>query len=172
MDRKLYYSIEKALSKMDNGRLLSGCNDMLDVFRKYQDPLHRIIASYELGAIFWAQIGFGNKAKEYYRNVMDVAETYGISKVEKAYPSMVANACENMMHLSVSYEEYFEWAEKLYLLQPTDDIFRGMVPQIKEIQAKGFPWAQTLETIANQSYNRTDQAREEVSMLVLFRLFS
>ena len=156
MEPQFMEAMESAFSKIETGRLLSGRNEMFTVFNNCKDPLGKVFAAYNIGAVFWSYIGNGEKAREFYQLAVKEAEKTGIIKVDKVFLSMIANACENLMHLSLSYEEYFEWTDKLRKLQPTDDVLRGMVPQIREAQERGIPWSHTLESIAQQSYNRND----------------
>ena len=118
-------AISGAKSKIDIGMLKSALDEMLIALRDFDNPL-RIMVAYNLGAIYWAQIGNGEKAREYYKMVVSEAEKYGIAKVDKIFPSMVANVFENMMHLSLSYEEFFYWEYKMRELQPFDNVLKSI----------------------------------------------
>ncbi len=156
MDTNFRSTMDAAASKFENGMLASGRDDMLKAFEECKDPIGRLLAAYNLGGAFWASIGDGVNARKFYKIAVEEAENIGLTKVRELLPSIVANACENLMHLSLTYEEYFEWSEKLRKLDPTDDVLRGMVPHIREAQEKGIQWAQTLESIACECYNRND----------------
>jgi len=158
-DKEFKRSINNAISKIDNGRLFSGCLELFSVYENCQYPLYKIVVSYDLGAVFWDRIGIGNKAKEFYQNVIYVGEKYGADKVELVFPTMIAKACENLMLLSISYEEYYKWAEKLRVLQPNADILRSMVLNVREYQERGFSWYQTLIGIALESCDRSSHAK-------------
>ena len=160
MDQEFTSVMNRAIREIDTGRLKSGRDDMLTAFCNCQDPICKIRAAYNLGAVFWARLGNGEKAREFYQIVVKEAELVGIEKVKQELPSKVANACENLMHLSLTFEEYFAWAAKLRELQPTDDVLRGMVPHIKEAQERGIPWSDVLESLAQQCYNRNDPSRD------------
>jgi len=153
---KFEIDMEDAISKLDAGRIKSGRDEMLIVFRDYPKPICRVWSAYNLGSIYWAQIGDGDKAREYYSLVVNEAEKYGIIEVDKMFPHMTANACENMMHLSLSYEEFFYWVDKMQILQPSDNVLHSLPPLIKEGQQKGLLWSEILYSIASWSYNRND----------------
>lgn len=160
MDGKFLSAMDAASSKIQNGLLSSGRDDMLDAFRECKDPFGKVMAAYNLGAAFWDNIGNGKEARKYYQLAVEEAEKIGVSDVHKVLPSIVTNTCENLMHLSLTYAEYFEWAEKLRKLDSTDDVLRGMVPHIQEAREKGIPWAHTLENFAEMCYNRNDPSQD------------
>ena len=141
---------------MKIGYFASGCDDILKIFHEYSDPLDKVFTAYNLGVIFWATIGNGENARKFFKLSVENAEEFGVNKVQKVLPSMVANACENLMHLSLTYDEHFEWVEKLRKLDSTDDVLRGLVPKIQEMQQRGIPWSHVLELLANNVYNRED----------------
>jgi tetratricopeptide (TPR) repeat protein len=155
-DIKFRIAMERAISKLNVGRLKSARDEMLVALRDSHKPLSKIEVAYNLGAIYWAQIGNGEKAREYYKQVVSEAEKYGIPEVDKLFPSIVANVCENMMHLSLSYEEFFYWEEKMRKLQPSDNVLRTWPPIIRKGQQKGLHWSEILLDIAYSSYNRNN----------------
>ena len=111
-------------------------------------------------SVFWARIGNGARAWEFHLLTVAEAEKHGVSKVEQVLPRMVANACENLMFLSLAYEEYFAWADRLRKLQPAAAVLGGMVPHIKEAQERGLPWSLTFEGFAQQCYDRNDPGKD------------
>jgi tetratricopeptide (TPR) repeat protein len=155
-DNDFRIAMESANSKLMVGRLKSGRDEMLIALRDFDNTLSKLQVAYNIGSIYWAQIGNGEKAREYYKLVVSKAEKYGIIEVDKVFPSMVANVCENMMHLSLSYEEFFYWEDKMRKLQPSDNVLRTWPPIIRKGQLKGLHWSEILIEIAYSSYNRND----------------
>ncbi len=160
MDAKLSSAMDTAVSMGKVGRLASARDEMLGALNDCRDSLGKVFAAYNLGALFWSHIGDGEKARKFYRLLVEEADRLGIAKVQQAMPSIVGNTFENLMHLSLTYEEYSQWADRLRSIQPTDDVLRGMVPHIKDAQERGQPWSSVLESLAQDCYNRSDPSKD------------
>ena len=65
-----------------------------------------------------------------------------------------------MMLLSLSYDEYEQWAAKLETIEPTNDILRGQRPLIRNYRDEGKPWSAMLFLIAQTYYNRSDPSKD------------
>ncbi|MEI7845037.1 MAG: hypothetical protein WCK35_04445 [Chloroflexota bacterium] len=68
----------------------------------------------------------------------------------------LAYTCENRMLLSLSYDEYDLWADRLRALRPDEAILLGQVPIIHEKREAGMPWSDMVQMIATSYYNRND----------------
>jgi len=66
--------MESAFSKIDTGRFMSARDEMLLAIENCENPLDKVFAAYNLGALYWAQIGNGKKAKEFYTLTVNEAE--------------------------------------------------------------------------------------------------
>lgn len=160
MDDQIASAIEMSSTKFEAGRFASGRDVLVKAFGDCADPLDKVVLSYDLGTAYWARLGDGENGRKFFRIAIQAADEVGTAGVEKEFPSLVPNAYENMMFLSLTYEEYFSWTAMLRALQPTDDVLRGMVPGIEESQEQGLPWSQALEGIAGASYDRNDPSRD------------
>lgn len=119
----------------------------------------RTICAYNLGAIYWGEIGDGVEARRLFQDTFD----FGAKCVNSLDPRTArmasnarANACENSMMLSLSYDEYYTWAERLKSLEPNNDILRGQLPKIREYEDKGTAWCDVMYMLASAYYNRND----------------
>lgn len=155
-DNEFRIVMRSAISKLNVGRLKSGRDEMLIALRGFDKPINKLEVAYNLGSIYWAQIGNGEKAREYYKIVVRESEKYGITDVKKVFTTMVANVSENMMHLSLSYEEFFYWENYMRKLLPSDNVLRTLPPIIRKGQNKGLQWSEILLEIAYSSYNRNN----------------
>ena len=160
MNNRFISIMDHAINKLDSGRFRSGIAEMQEAFLAGQNPESRILGAYNVATAYWATLGNGENAVNYYRKLVEEAEKTGVSNLTGDSIAMLGNSYENLMHLSLSYQEYFEWAEKLRAVQPQDDILRGMVPNIKKEQEGGFPWSQILEGLAHLCYNRSDPSKD------------
>ncbi len=64
------------------------------------------------------------------------------------------------MILSLSYDEYESWAERLRALQPANDILRGQLPSVRDMRERGHPWSDVMFTLATGYYNRNDPTHD------------
>ena len=135
---------------------LEGVGILEDALSKAMDPMSRTIIAFSCGAVYWGVVGDGLEARRLFQVAID--ESAAIQN--ESPPSQVSEArdgaCENLMILSLSYEEYEKWGRILASLQPRADILRGQMPRIREYQGKGRPWSDVMFIMATGYYNRND----------------
>jgi tetratricopeptide (TPR) repeat protein len=132
----------------DLRRLNSARKTLEDAMKNVSERKLELQFNYNLGSLYWSNIGDGVKARHYYKAAAE--------SNEDNFSDLKSNATENMMILSTSYEEYFVWADKLKEFKPTADILIGQYPDIKRQQDAGTPWYEASYSIASSFYNRND----------------
>lgn len=104
------------------------------------------MASYQLGAFYWGEVGDGPSARSCFEETVAhwkraAAEAGG--KVNLPFP-LLANAAENLMLLSLSYEEFDRWADKLRREAPQEPILHELVPEFQKLRDAGEPWSSVI----------------------------
>ncbi|MDC0937360.1 hypothetical protein OAS39_13825 [Pirellulales bacterium] len=144
LDRKMLGSAERVLR---------------EVFRNASTPESRTILAYNLGAIYWGEIGDGAEARKLFHAAAEEGARCVTSNSLGNEPLAItsrANAIENAMILALSYEEYAMWADQLRALIPDSAILRGQLPKIREFQNRGTPWSDVMYMLASGYYSRSD----------------
>jgi hypothetical protein len=101
-------------------------------------------------------MGNGVEARRLYEQA--ISERYRTDKItphkdqQEFLDQIEANVCENLMLISLSYEEYDEWANRLQRLQQNAAILSGQRPKIHELRDQGYPWSHAMQVIAASSY--------------------
>lgn len=119
-----------------------------------------LICTYNLGTIHWSELGNGLAARDCFMEAVNIARSGHLPIEDDTVRILLANSCENLMLLSLSYGEYEDWSSQLWELQPNNDILRGQVPIFRKAHDEGHPWSDMLQSIAVSYYNRNDPATD------------
>jgi hypothetical protein len=120
------------------------------------NPGYAVLCAYNLGAMQWADVGDGVAARDSFQIAVNIIRSGRLPMTDDTVQTLLANSCENLMLMSLSYEEYGEWCRQLQALQPKNNILLGQVPFVKKAQEEGTPWYEMLQSIAMTYYNRND----------------
>ncbi len=114
-----------------------------------QHPEHGCFLHYNLGALhFWAT-GDGVSARHHFLQSLEARPRGLTGPPKNVFDNLEANACENMMLLSLSYEEYDRWAGRLRKLEPDNEILKVQLPHISGIRDRGASWGEAMAWIAS-----------------------
>lgn len=127
-----------------------------EIARSSDSPL-KVQLLVQLAQLNWKDIGNGVQAREVYVAAIRMAGLFSDAEAARTQ----AYCYENVMHLSLSFDEYANWADNLKLLDPGNDIFRGQVDEVDRARDRGIPWADVMDNIASSGYNRNDAARDK-----------
>jgi hypothetical protein len=105
-------------------------------------------------------MGEGIQAKDFFEATVNYYEEHPQLKSDFGVRKFLAWAYENLMILSLSFQEYEDWAEKLRSVSPEEGILKGQVPLIHENQEAGMPWSDMMRMISGGYYNRNDPAND------------
>lgn len=126
--------------------------------KSYQEELNEfpeqtVFIAYNLGVFYQQYVGNSDEARQYLE--MCVAQSSHIKNFlpPSAFNEVVGNACENLMLLSLSYEEYDNWGAQLEVLQPKNEILRTQRAEVHSQRDRGLPWSDVLLWIANSYYD-------------------
>jgi hypothetical protein len=122
-------------------------------------PEHTLFLGFNLGAMLQMQAGDGLQARlAYERALSGRAKSEGT--VQKAGLDQIeANVCENSMLLSLSYEEYESWAERLAGLEPGNPILTVQGRMVRDARERAHPWFSVMLSIAASGYD-ADPAKD------------
>jgi hypothetical protein len=159
-DRDVMALIDQGTELGDQKRLRSALDVLGRALASAPNPRLRALAAYQLGALHWGEVGNGVEAHRLFeKTVAEAGQCDGTSRDEMVR-TLEANACENLMLLSLSYEEYDRWAERLRGLQSDNPILVGHVAMIRQHQVKCDPWSDVLMQAPHVYYRRHDPAHD------------
>jgi hypothetical protein len=122
-------------------------------------PEHALFLGYNLGALLQMYAGDGKGAREAYEKAL-AGRTLGAGFLRvSGLDEMEANICENSMLLSLSFEEYENWASRLERLQPQNPILRDQRPRVRELRERGHAWYSAMLVTAKSGYD-ADAAKD------------
>jgi hypothetical protein len=121
---------------------------------------------FALGVLNWCCLGKGESARPHFEAAVALGGP-GPFQIGQA-PS---NACENLMLMARSYDEYERWAAHLERICPGADILRGQAPKVRADRERGAPWVKVLAAFAQQfqSNQRPGEASSTLQTLLLNR---
>ena len=151
---------EDAESFADQRRLLPAVQSLEEARRLTQIPDRRAWASYNLGVIFWHHLGNGLAARREFLAAITDFDMHGYGQ-RPNLKIVHANALENAMLCSLSFDEFENLAEELHVLTPRVPILIGLVPEVRNWRERGDSWSDRLFVLAGTYYNRND-ARQDV----------
>jgi len=129
-----------------------------EILRRH--PEHSLYSYYQLGVINQVLSGDGEKARLLFGKAVEMADLQAAAgQPSKLWQSMKAWACENLMLLSLSYDEYDTWAKQLEELSPNEAILRHQWPAILDMRNRGHPWAVALDWMAH-AYFDADRSQD------------
>lgn len=99
------------------------------------------------GKLLFGWLGDGVAARDAFTEVVK------LNVIEPARPEDVANCIENLMTLSLSFVEFFQWAIALRPLQCGNPILYDLVPKVRKRQEDGDGWCSTLIWLAEGSWS-------------------
>lgn len=152
--------ISQSRSFSDGKRFRSALKVLEDLLKASSKPGVSLICNYNMGAIHWSSLGNGSRARELYRETVRIARSGQLPSEDATVKTILVNSCENLMLLSLSYEEYEDCSRQLRELQPKNDILRGQVPEFLHAREQGHPWSDRLQQIAHSYYNRGNAAND------------
>ena len=153
-------AIESTLSLIQQKRYRSALNAMRLLRDSTQHSQSRIVVCYQCGVFHWKEIGDGESARDYFRAAVEICQRELVLKHHKATEQIWANCCENLMLLSLSQEEYEQWAQQLEKLQPDNPILGEQRPKFRKALEEGHPWVDLMQSTASTFYNRNDSNRD------------
>lgn len=122
-------------------------------------PEHTLFLGYNLGALLQMQVGDGSGARAAYeRALAGRARSAGLLR-PAGLDELEANVCENLMLLSLSFEEYELWANRLERLQPENPILIHQRPRVRDLRERGHAWWASMLVTAKSGYD-ADPAKD------------
>ncbi len=147
----------EAEKAVDQGRVLTARTLYEDGLARL--PEHTLFFGYNLGALQQMVVGDGNCARAAYaRGLAGRANSAGLLRPE-GLDEFEANISENSMLLSLSFEEYEDWASRLEKLRPENPILIHQRPRIRDIREQGHAWWFAMLSIAKSGYD-ADAAKD------------
>ncbi len=138
---------------LDAGRVFEAHDFLLRELRT-ATGLVLVSCLYNLGISSRSRVGKGVEARKWFSEAAGAAAASSV--VVLPLRELRANACENSMLLSLSFEEYEKWAQMLRELRPEAEILSGQYPVFMEAKQHGRPWTDVLFSIAASYYRDGD----------------
>lgn len=144
-------ALASAETKWEQGRLLSAKAQYEDLLSQYSVPTARAKISYEYAVMHYRHTGDGEEARRLFQAVMEQC-----AKVETEMDSqdreIEVNACENLMLLSLSYEEYDTWAGRLEKIAPRSKMLSDHREVVHDMKDK-LAWFEAMHKFASTYYD-------------------
>lgn len=106
--------------------------------------------TYQLAVLYVSEIGNGEAARRLFQEVVNLFESHSNLRQDRVLLRIKANACENLMLLSLSHEEYEKWADELEELQPENEILKTHKPLVQRRIDEGYAWSLIMFATAQQ----------------------
>ncbi|MFZ4802163.1 MAG: hypothetical protein ACOYLR_09330 [Chlorobium sp.] len=148
--------IDRSCDLTDAKRFRSALNELQRTQDTTRNPDVLLVSTYNMGTIYWSGLGNGQRAREQFLETVRIIQGKQLQSDDEIVKTILANSYENLMLLSLSYEEYESWSQQLRKIQPGNDILRGQVPVFLNAREEGHPWSDMLQDIARSYYNRSD----------------
>lgn len=148
---------DAAEAAVSGGRLLTALTLYGEGLTRF--PEHTLYFAYNLGALLQMYVGDGKGAREAYQQALAGRRTSDGLLRPYAPNQLEADACENSMLLSLSFDEYEGWAERLEKLNSSNPILRVQRPRIRELRERGHGWHMAMLSLAKTGYD-ADPARD------------
>jgi len=121
-------------------------------------PEHTLFLAYNTGVLYQTVLGFGDYAKEYYLKAVEWHKEhsdYLLNNPDARWEldKILSNVYENLSLLSESYEEMYDWAEKVWQINPKEEILRENIESTKRAQDKGVKWPDVYFELASLFWN-------------------
>lgn len=142
-----------AQKKMQSAKVVLG--GLLDTVL---DPEDMSLSLYDSGVQYFESFADAVKARELWDQAYEVYRGHPELMEVKPARKILAYLCENRMLVSLSYDEYENWAERLRELSPAEPILQEQLREVREQHDKGTPWSGMMQLIAGAYYNRNDPA--------------
>lgn len=123
-------------------------------------PEHSLMLRFNLGYVSEQVLCDGSNARTEYQ--LALASDSGRTPILDCSPieTVEANACENLMLLSLSYDEYEAWSQRLEQLRPNEKILRVQRLQVREMNERGLPWWCVLDWFCDNYCDFIDPASD------------
>jgi hypothetical protein len=157
MAMKMSDAIGGAMELVANKRFRSAIDIMERIRADTQQQGWKVIAGFQLGVIYWSEVGDGERARACFQDVANAYRADATLAGQKLTARCYANACENMMVLALSYEEYEQWATALEKVQPQNHILLHQRLEVAGARQRGVSWSEVMESTAPTYYSRNPQ---------------
>lgn len=157
MNPEIVKFFQQSESLADHGRFMPAIEALQNVRNMQAPPELKAFASYNIGVIYFQMLGHGEAARTEFLQAIERFEQHGYGR-NLQVNVIHANALENAMLCSLSFDEFENLAARLESLTPGVPIIVELVPEIKKRRAEGQPWRNQLFGFAYSCYNRNDPA--------------
>ncbi|MBP7828694.1 MAG: hypothetical protein KA248_02115 [Kiritimatiellae bacterium] len=138
---------QEAIRAAERGLLQTALTRFQQALDSTTNALERALAAYQLGAFHWGETGEGSAAREFFQQTIREWRQ-GLSMWAGGRPppktTVVANAAENLMLMSLSFDEFDQWSEVLRSEAPDEPILSELAPVFQQKREEGVPWGEVI----------------------------
>lgn len=120
-------------------------------------PRHGILLHYNLGCVYRSMVGSGTKARECYQRALRAPSPVPTDPNNEMVNTVRANCIENLMLLSLSFDEFHDWERRLAEIQPDNDILKKHSVAVRENEERGRAWAEEMMVQASSYFSADPQ---------------
>jgi tetratricopeptide (TPR) repeat protein len=152
------YSIGSVIARSEPLIAARRLKSTLTLYRRAHDANpDEPVFMYQLGALNYCHLGNGLEARRLFQAALAARSSGAPESVKR----LKANASENLMLLSLSYEEYESYAAQLERIEPRNPILIDHRARVREGREQGLPWHVILGGIALMHHNPHDPRNAE-----------
>lgn len=124
-------------------------------------PAERALLLYNTGVFYLDKLADGVRARSLLASTVDHFREHPEVESDPRVGNLLPFAYEDLMLLSLSFDEYDQWADELRRARPDEGILAGQVPVVHKQRDEGMPWSDTMRMIASGYYRRNDPAADK-----------
>jgi tetratricopeptide (TPR) repeat protein len=132
---------DEAYSMVGQGYLFTAKTIFEDALGQNPNAIEKARTYYELGALHWRYTGNGEEARRCFQTAVEECERLGSVAELKV---VQLNAYENLMLLSLSYDEYDTWVAKAEGLSTDKMKLKQHKDEIHRMRDRPLPWLEVL----------------------------
>lgn len=123
-------------------------------------PAERALVLYNTAVFYLDHVADGVQARAMSNAAVGHFRQHAELQSDPTVGDLLPFAYENLMLLSLSFDEYDQWADELRRVRPDEGILVDQVPVIHKQRDEGMPWSDMMRMIASSYYRRNDPAAD------------
>lgn len=141
--------------RIEQGQLKTALENLTTIATHSSTPQAvRAKAYYDMGVLFYRYIGNGEKARTHFTTASDLCAQMG-SVTDWRIQQLNVFASENLLLLSLSYEEFESLAEQIRTLNSNSATF-SMINGVQDMKARGSSWAEVMGFLGCYAFEQND----------------
>lgn len=149
---ELFAQIER---RIEQGQLKTALENLMTIAaHSSTSEIIKAKVRYDIGVLFYKHIGNGEKARIHFKTVADLCAQM-VSTADRRIQQLNVFALENLLLLSLSYEEFESLGDQIRTLSPSSETI-SMINGVREMKTKGSSWAEVMGFMGGHAFEQKD----------------